>query len=195
MPSFESKKKDRENKKYSACKTHLRFRNGCQKLEQKEEEKVNFTNKKWCSWHLNLSGPAWSNFVYYNVLLSWVAILILPMGGHSLYVRHWTKNFFEDAHNCILFFLSFFLPTVRCRFLFLITYLKSKSYLWNRIDMYATSEILWFDCFSLKDLLLTNEKRLLPFLGKKDALKNVYRMLCSSPIGNFLPISFSDRND
>ena len=32
------KKKDRENKKYSACKTHLRFRNGCQKLEQKEEK-------------------------------------------------------------------------------------------------------------------------------------------------------------
>ena len=61
--------------------------------------------------------------------------------------------------------------------------------------MYATSDILWFDCFSLKDLLLTNEKSLLPFLGKKDALKNVYRMLCSSPIGNFLPISFSDRND
>ena len=33
------KKKNCENKlKYSACKTHLRFRNGCQKLEQKKEE-------------------------------------------------------------------------------------------------------------------------------------------------------------
>ena len=32
------KKKNRENKKHSACKTHLRFRNGCQKLEQKEEK-------------------------------------------------------------------------------------------------------------------------------------------------------------
>ena len=32
------KKKTREKKKHSACKTHLRFRNGCQKLEQKEEK-------------------------------------------------------------------------------------------------------------------------------------------------------------
>ena len=32
------KKKTRENKKHRACKTHLRFRNGCQKLEQKEEK-------------------------------------------------------------------------------------------------------------------------------------------------------------
>ena len=76
---------------------------------ERRKKKVNFTNKKWCSWHLNLSGPAWSNFVYYNVLLGWVAILILPMGGHSLYVRHWTKIFFEDAHNCILF-LTFLGP-------------------------------------------------------------------------------------
>ena len=127
LPLKEKKRKTCKNKKYSACKTHLRFRNGCQKLEQNEEEKkVNFTNKKWCSWHLNLSGPAWSNFVYYNVLLSWVAILILPMGGHSFYVHHWT-NFFLNIYLISMYlsmylhtFFSFFLPAVLCSFFFQI---------------------------------------------------------------------------
>ena len=145
----------------------------------RKNKKVNFTNKKWCSWHLNLSGPAWSNFVYYNVLLSWVAILILPMGGHSLYVRHWTNFFLKIYLSMYLytFFFVLFSPNS-----FLIMYLKLKTIFWNRIDMYATWEIHWFHCCPLKALLLTNGQSLLPFLGKKDALKNVYRMFCSSPI-------------
>jgi hypothetical protein len=142
-----------------------------------------------------LSGPAWSNFVYYNVLLSWVAILILPMGGHSFYVHHWT-NFFLNIYLISMYlsmylhtFFSFFLPAVLCSFFF-----KFKNIIWNCIDIYVCdfwNILVWM---LLSERSVTDKWAVFYLFGAKKMLWKMFigcLLFCSSI---FPPIWFPDRN-